>query len=196
MAAGVYKICKCGKKKWLKYRHPWWFSFKRRGDARRFRESLDVVLERDAKTHIASKTVAEHEANRLRTGIIAVLADPASEALTPRTRELLGLPAPPPSSVLKTLTVGQLLATYHERHLATTATSEERKYEIGAIRRTPIARPDGTPAALEDWLVADVTADTLGGSERRVPPERSTRARRSGRMSWAGPWPQIATCAY
>ena len=155
MAAGVYKICRC--KDILKCRHPWWFSFKRRGDPRRFRESLDVVLE----MHVDSKTVAEREASRLRTGIIAILADPASDALTARTRELLDLPAPPPASVLKTLTVGQLLATYHERHLATTATSEKRKYEIGAIGRTPIARPDGKPAALEDWLVADVTADTL-----------------------------------
>lgn len=154
MKASVYKICSCRNQ--VKCRHPWWFSFKRRG-APQLRKSLDVVLEK----HIDSKTSAEEEAGRLRIGIIATMADPASTLLTTRTRELLGLPAPPPASVLQVLTVRQLLDTYHERHLSRTATSKKRLYEIGAIVRTSLPRPDGATAALGDWLVADVTADAL-----------------------------------
>jgi hypothetical protein len=53
MAAGVYKICSCRDQ--VKCRHPWWFSFKRRGTDDRIRKSLDVVLEK----HLDSKIVAE-----------------------------------------------------------------------------------------------------------------------------------------
>lgn len=155
MRAGVYKICSCRER--VKCRHPWWFSFKRRGSALRIRKSLDVVLEK----HIDSKTVAEEEAQRLRTGIIATLADPAITLLSARTRELLGLPAPSVTAVLKVLTVRQLLKAYHERHLSRQASSERQQYQIGIVNRTTIARPDGTTAPLGDWLAADVTADTL-----------------------------------
>jgi integrase len=146
MAASVYKICSCRDQ--VKCRHPWWFSIKRRG-APQLRKSLDVVLEK----HIDSKTVAEEEAYRLRIAI-------KDDTVVGRTRELLGLPALS-VPMLQALTVRQLFATYHERHLARSATSERRAYEIGAVTRTLLPRPDGTSAALGDWLVADVTADTL-----------------------------------
>jgi integrase len=155
MRASVYKICGC--KDRLKCRHPWWFSYKRRGSTFRLRKSLDVVLER----HVDSKTIAETEAQRLRAGIVATLADPASDALTARTRELLGLPPAPARSLLKALTVRQLLDTYHERHLSRTATSARQKYQIGIVGRTAIVRPDGTTAPLGEWLAGDVTADTI-----------------------------------
>src|SRR5262245_31882467 len=125
MRAGVYKICSC--KDQVKCRHPWWFSFKQR-DAKQLRKSLDVVLEK----HIDSKTVAEKEADRLRIGI-------AQGKLTTREAQLLGVAVNTP--ILPTLTIAQLLDTYHERHLARTATSEKRKYEIGAINRTSLPRP-------------------------------------------------------
>jgi hypothetical protein len=80
MAHSVYKICSCRDR--IKCRHPWWFSFKRRGIAGRIRKSLDVVLEK----HIDSKTVAEVEAERLRIGMV-------DDTLPARMRELLGLPA-------------------------------------------------------------------------------------------------------
>src|SRR5262249_26379079 len=47
------------------------------------------------------------------------------------------------------------------RHLKQTATSEKRQYEIGAIARTVIPRPDGSTQVFGDWLVTDVSADTL-----------------------------------
>jgi integrase len=146
MARSVYKICAC--KDALKCRHPWWFSYKRAG-APRFRKSLDVVLER----HVDSKTVAEQEAEDLRKGI-------RDDNLPARRRELLGLP-PAPGPILPTLTVAQLLETYRERHLALTATGKKQAYAIGAITRTTLPRPDGTSAALGDWLLADVTADAI-----------------------------------
>ncbi|MGE3520425.1 MAG: tyrosine-type recombinase/integrase [Vicinamibacterales bacterium] len=155
MPASVYKICSC--KNPLKCRHPWWFSFKRRGSPLRIRKSLDVVLER----HVDSKTAAETEAGKLRAAIVAVLDDPASDALSAHGRLLLGLPPPPPAATLKSLTVGRLLEIYKERHLANTATLEKRSYEIGAITRTVLPRPDGSAVKLGDWLVADLTADGL-----------------------------------
>ena len=103
MAPSVYKICACRDQ--VKCRHPWWLSFKLRG-GQRFRKSLDVVLEQHD-----SKTVAEQEANRLRIGIVDTLSDSTCPKLSARTRELLGLPAPPPASMRQTLTMRQLLAT-------------------------------------------------------------------------------------
>jgi len=146
MARSVYKICSCRDQ--VKCRHPWWFSLKRPGQSQ-LRKSLDVVLEK----HIDSKTVAEEEAERLRLGIL-------DDTLQPRTRELLGL-APSVKPVLQALTMRQLLDTYHERHLTATATHEKRAYEIGAIVRSVLPRPDKTMRAFGDWLVSDVTADTL-----------------------------------
>lgn len=146
MARSVYKICAC--KDPLKCRHPWWFSYKRRG-APRLRKSLDVVLER----HVDSKTVAEQEADDLRKGI-------RDDNLPARRRELLGLP-PAAAPILPTLTVAQLLETYRERHLTLTATGEKQKSAIGAITRTTLPRPDATIAAFGDWLVVDVTPDTI-----------------------------------
>src|SRR5262245_31206054 len=141
MAASVYKICACRNS--LKCRHPWWFSITRRG-VPRLRKSLDVVLER----HIDSKTVAEHEAERLRAGV-------RDNTLSARTRELLGLP-PSATAVLSTLTMGQLLEMYRERYLRRTATGHKQVYQIRAITRIALTRPDGTTAPFGDWLVSDV----------------------------------------
>ena len=146
MARSVYKICACRDQ--VKCRHPWWFSFKRPGEPR-LRKSLDLVLEK----HIDSKTVAAVEAERLRIGVL-------DDTLPARTRELLGLPASL-KPMLEALTMRQLLHTSHERHLTATATHEKRAYEIGAIVRVVLPRLNGATLALGDWLVADVTADTL-----------------------------------
>jgi integrase len=146
MTASVYKICDCRDP--VKCRHPWWFSFKRRG-ARRIRKSLDVVLER----HVEGKGEAIAEAQRLRIGMV-------DDTLPARTRQLLGLP-PSATPILATLTVGQLLDGYADRHLARTATADRSAYQIGAVKRTVIARPDGTGLPLSDWLATDVTVDAL-----------------------------------
>ena len=146
MLASVYKICACRDK--LKCRHPWWFGLKRPGE-RRIRKSLDVVLER----RIDSKTVAEQEANRLRLGIV-------DDSLPARTRQLLGLPASS-KPALDVLTLGQLLARYHERHVAQLAGAGRQAYQMGTITRAVVVRADGTSAPLGGWCVRDITADTL-----------------------------------
>ncbi|HVZ21745.1 MAG TPA: site-specific integrase [Vicinamibacterales bacterium] len=167
MSPTVYKICTCRDR--LKCRHPWWFSFKRRGSAVRFRKSLDVVLE----THVDSKTVAIEQANRLRQAII-------DNALTARERELIDpkgtlLPPAPIKPIAETLTVRQLLAMYEERHLAHLASPARHAYQVGAIVRQPVNRPDGTAAAFGDWLVVDVNADVL----ERLREGRRARAMRA-----------------
>jgi len=149
MTRSVRKICRCRKSAQLKCRHPWWFDFKRPG-LPRVRKSLDVVLER----HIDSKTIAEDEAARLRTGIVA-------QTLPARTCLLLGLPASAAPAQLERLTVAELLTQYRERHLEHTATKANAAYRVGAIVRTVIPRLDGTPAALGDWLASDLTLAAL-----------------------------------
>ncbi len=96
--------------------------FKRRGEARRYRASLDLVLEK----HIDSKTVAEQEAGRLRTGILAVLDNTEAANLTPRVRQMFHLPEPPRAPVAATLTAGQMLKEYLDRHLVRTATHDKQ----------------------------------------------------------------------
>ena len=83
------------------------------------------------------------------------------DTLPNRTRQLLGLP-PTNAPVATTLTLRQLLDTYHERHLTTgTATAEKQKYQIDVIARTNLPRPDGTTAPVGDWPLADVNADAI-----------------------------------
>jgi integrase len=160
MARSVYKICDC--KDQVKCKHPWWFSFKRRGAGEpRYRKSLDVVLEK----RIESKTEAQGEAERLVVGIRGTLADTTSTLLSKRERELLGLPTPPasttPAPIAQTLTISQVLAKYRARHIAAAATVKNQAYQIATITRTMLKRPDGTSVAFGEWLVVDVTADTL-----------------------------------
>jgi integrase len=171
MARSVYKICSCRDQ--VKCRHPWWFSVKHRG-ASQMRKSLDVVLER----HIDSKTIAEREAERLRIGM-------TDDTLSARTRELLGLPVST-KPALPTLTIGQLLKTYAERHVSRSATVDRQGYQIGIVVRTVLPRPTGGTAALGEWPVADVTADTLERlREARV--VRDVHARTKGSNLVGGP---------
>lgn len=164
MARSVYKICHCRDQ--VKCRHPWWFSYKRTAD-QRIRKSLDLVLEK----HIDSKTVAEQEAERLRIGMI-------DDTLPARTRELLGL-APSTKPMLETLTIDQLLKIYAERHVSRSATVDRQGYQIGIVVRTVLPRPTGGEAPLGDWLVSDVTTDTLERlREARV--KRDVHTRKKG----------------
>jgi integrase len=147
MARSVYKICKCRTQ--VKCRHPWWFSVKHRGGPQ-LRKSLDVVLE----THIDSKTIAEHEAERLRIGIL-------DDTLPSRTRELLGLPVST-TPMRQALTLAHLLNGYVARQGSRSASTIDRqRYQIGIALRTELPRLIGGVAPLADWLVEDVTADTL-----------------------------------
>lgn len=144
--ASVYKVCDCRTP--VKCKHAWWFSVSRRG-LPRLRASLDVVLEQ----HLETKTEAQKAADALRDAIVA-------GTVTARQRELLKLPAPA-VPVLEQLTMRRLLDQYRERHVRTLAGADRVVYKLGAITRTPLARTDGVVEPFGDWLVADVTADTL-----------------------------------
>jgi integrase len=146
---------------------------KRRGE-RQLRKSLDVVLEK----HVDSKTVAEEQAERLRVAL-------REDTLTVRERELMGLPASAKPQLV-TLTVRQLLELYKDRQVARTATADRQGYQIGIVNRTVLPRPAGGTAALGDWLVADVTADTLERlREARVTPGVHTRTKGTNRVGGA-----------
>jgi integrase len=150
MSAGVYKICTACKDQ-LRCPHPWWFSMSRRGAAR-IRVSLDQLLGR----HVESKTEAATYARNFRTEI----AKGAEANLTALQRQILKLPIPL-VPVLQQLTLGNLLDAYEERHLANLAGSDRLAYKVGAIKRTPVVRPDGIAAPFGEWLVLDVSADAL-----------------------------------
>jgi hypothetical protein len=129
----------------------------------------------DRHASVDSKTVAEQEAERLRIGVV-------DDTLGARTRELLGLPAstkPTPP----TLTIGHLLTVYAERHVARSATVDRQGYQIGIVVRTVLPRPTGGSVALGDWLLSDVTADTLERlREARILRDVHTRATGSNRV--------------
>jgi integrase len=136
---GLRKICGCRRSNWPKCAHGWHFSFYHRRRAYRF--SLDKELGR----HVDSKSAAEAEADRIRSAI---------------RRGQYGEQCAP---VLDRLTVAQLLETYNRRYVQLERADALRnaKYQISTIKRTEIERPDGRRQAFGDWLVSDVTTDTI-----------------------------------
>jgi len=82
---GLRKICGCPRRQWAKCAHPWHFSFKWNGTHYRF------SLDREFGRHIADKTKARTEADKLRTAIregtfrkAAQAPNPSPDALTVR----------------------------------------------------------------------------------------------------------------
>jgi integrase len=155
--ASVYKICSCPDE--LRCRHSWWFSFTPE-DRPRIRKSLDYVLELSEHEHIDSKRIAEEWAERLRMGIRDDQI-PGREQLPAAVRKRLGLAPLPAKPMLPMLTVEQLLKQYADRALKGKASAQRQAYQIGAALRTSIPRPTGGAAPLGEWLLVDVTLDTL-----------------------------------
>jgi integrase len=146
---GLRKGCDCPRRAWAKCRHPWHFNFKPRG-GKDYRLSLDRYLGR----HVDSKSEAEAEAEKIRTAI----------------REgRFGTAAP----VLDQLTMKQLLDSYVKRYVDVERGPRGRdaRYSVGTITRVEIERADGRCAPFGEWLVRDVTTDTI---------ERFREARRHG----------------
>jgi hypothetical protein len=48
--------------------------------------------------------------------------------------------------IAQTLTVGQLLEKYREKHIAGAATIQHQRYQIATVTRTILTRPDPTDA--------------------------------------------------
>jgi integrase len=154
---GLRKRCPCPRRSWAKCAHPWHFSFKWNGEHYRFslshrvgrlRRGADGMWERDRATlgkPITDKTKAEAERDRLRA---AIREGTIHERETPQ-RELL--------------TLADLFAHFRKRYLDTErkATIDNIAYQIGVISRTELERTDGTRRPFGDWLVVDVSTDTL-----------------------------------
>ena len=73
---------------------------------------------------------------------------------------------------------------YEERQVSRSATADRQRYQIGVASRTVLPRPAGGEARLGDWLVADVTADTLERLRevRSVPDVRTREKKGSNRV--------------
>jgi integrase len=184
---GIRKLCGCPRRTWSKCPHPWHFNFKWNGEHFRFSLARRVgmlVRREDGSWHreratlgqpISSKSEAEHEAERLRTGI--------------RDGSLLKGSSDRP--VLDTLRLGELLDRYFrdclipkraegvpeglraefraaierrdwafvDKHL--TASLLNGKYEVAAIRRTVVPLPTGDARAFADWFVKDISPAAL-----------------------------------
>jgi integrase len=170
---GLRKRCTCPRRVWAKCKHPWHFNYMPdRGPAagEPFRFSLKQRVNRVVKDAdgqwirdratlgdpITSKTDAERERDRLRVAI---------------TDGSIFL-APAPQSQRDALTLGQLLSTYDEQYLAVNRpdSSNNIASQVGIIKRTPMVRADGAAQPFGDWLVLDITTDTIEAYRRmRIP---------------------------
>jgi len=162
--AGLRKICRCGRRKWVKCDHPWHFNF------RGHRFSLDQEL---APRRLRSKTEAEAEADRLR----AAIRDGTFRRAAPAPKSNLDLVP------LEQMTLSQLLALYERRYLVPKAETlhqqrcactrtdwqtcpqaqalRNERSQIKTINGTPLVRHDGITLAFGDWPVNDITTDTI-----------------------------------
>jgi integrase len=154
---GLRKRCDCPRRLWAKCPHPWHFNFRHAGQTYRF--TLDRVVRqlvhrpdgwwgRDPATLgdlITSKTDAERERDRLRTGIRA------------------GTFNEPERPQRDTLTVQQLVDRYTLEYLKVhrAATLRGVSYAFGAILRAEIERPDGRVRAFGEWLACDCSTDVI-----------------------------------
>lgn len=157
---GLRKLCGCPRRTWVKCRHPWHFNFKWQQEVYRFSlerrigqvvRDADGTWKRDRATlgdRLTSKTEAEDERDRLRTAIRAGTLQQQPEADQPQQQ---------------TLTLAQLMKTYRTRHVEVNRpdTLKNTDYQIGLILRTELERLDGRRRPFGDWLVADITADTI-----------------------------------
>jgi integrase len=154
---GLRKRCDCPRRAWAKCTHPWHFSFRFRGEDYRFSlshhvgrlvRSEDGRWERELATlgkPITDKTSALNERERLRT---LIRDGKAHQAPAPQT---------------DALTVRHLVDVYRKQYLDVhrAATLRNTMYMFGVILRHVMEQPDGSRKSFGDWLVRDVTTDTI-----------------------------------
>jgi integrase len=148
----VQKICDCGRSRWAKCPHAWYFRFKPRGSSQRWQFSLDAELGR----HIGSKTEAQDAATTIRAAILAGTFRRAAEAA--RTVAPTGV------------TLDQFAPVYIERASKASGkrTWKEDEHHLTVLRehRTPDGRRLGDvalSAITEDELEALYTAQRTAG---------------------------------
>ena len=135
---GLTKRCDCPPRQWAKCDHSWHFAFKFEGTRHRF--SLDRYLGHP----VNGKTEAIAVAEQIRTAIRAG-----------EFREDV--------SAVAQMTLGQLLNLYHERYITRERprTASEDRGQIQRIARVPLPRISGTTLPFGEWVVADITTDTI-----------------------------------
>lgn len=167
---GIRKLCGCSRRTWPKCSHPWHFNFKWAGESYRFSlarvitriaKDADGKWQRELKTlgdPIDSKTAAEQERDRLRAEIRAGRLQTTVDAAGPQH---------------KTLTLTQLLDVYNRQYIAVHRPAPKPKettektprsntdYQIRRITCTAVTRADGAVTPFGDWLVVDITTDTI-----------------------------------
>ena len=160
---GLRKRCGCPRRKWAKCPDAWHLNFKWRGEVFRFSLARRIgrlvkvesdgraVWTRDSATlgkPITSKTEAETEAEWLRTGIRE-----GGSLLTDQTTR----------SQRDTLTLEQLFDTYRTPYFTVhrPTTLKATKYQVGLVLRTELVRADGERRGFGEWLVQDITTDTI-----------------------------------
>lgn len=136
---GLRKICDCPRRAWSKCGHAWYLNFKDRGGPS-YRFSLDTELGR----HIASKTEAQNEADRIKVAIREGTFRRRSEAPAALT------PAP------ETITLRDFTTRYLERRGKTT-TAQDRSYMNQLAAFVPPGEP--TAVTLGDRSLSSITTD-------------------------------------
>jgi integrase len=145
-------VCGCARSRWPKCAHPWHINFKLPGG-----DALRKSVNKLAGKHISKKDEAQKILERLRTQL--------------RDGELIVIKrngradvAPPVAPVSDALTVNQLLEQFISRHVAsspkTRSMANARTCQRN-VARTELDLPTGDRRPLGDWLVRDVTSDTI-----------------------------------
>jgi len=147
---GLRKICGCPRRGWPKCSHAWHFNFHWKGTT--YRLSLD----KHAGKHLDSKTAAEGVADTLRTEI---------------RENRFGTALPQ----LDRMTLADLFKTYTERKLDVERPERKAadKQQIDLITRTVLPTVPEGERPFGEWLVCDITTDTL----ERFREVRSVRGR-------------------
>ena len=138
---GVQKVCGCGRSRWPKCAHAWYFRFKPRG-GQRWQFSLDVELGK----HFETMTDAEEAAAKIRAAILAGTF-----------RRTNGAPAAAPATA--SITLDQFAPNYIERAAKASGkrTWKDDEHRLSKLREHHT--PDGR--RLGDVPLAAITEDDL-----------------------------------
>lgn len=149
---GLRKICGCPRATWPRCPHSWHLNFHYGGHP--YRLSLDKEVGRP----VISKAEARAEADRIRGEIRAGRFAQRDRS----TDDSSGAQRGQPGAVLERLTVAHLLDTYYDRYVLPERTdTKDVRYRLEALKRTELPRPDGLKQPFGNWLVFDVTTDTI-----------------------------------
>ena len=161
---GLRKLCGCPRRNWPKCPHSWHFSFKHRGVHHRF------SLERHLGRHVASKTEAEGEAERLRVAICAgTFGQPAA-------------PPAPPECPTFAVVAAEHLKRHVKAHLRE-RTQQAVDYTHAFLATVPVPGTDGKPVPFTEKRFDRITTDDVDRViEAKATP--TTKTFKKGETEW------------